>query len=97
MKKLTAVALALVMLVSVFALTSCEKVTAYSLVADAVAKTNALDSFEADMDIKMNVDVMGISMEMPIDCNIKAAGMQGENPVTASTMSMSLMGVSMTT
>jgi hypothetical protein len=53
MKKLTAVVLVLVMIVSVFALTSCEKVTAYSLVTDAVAKTNALDSFEADMNIAM--------------------------------------------
>ncbi len=58
MKKFTAVALVLVMLVSLFALTSCEgkKLTAYALISDAVAKTNTLDSFEADMEIKMGVE-----------------------------------------
>lgn len=97
MKKLTAVALTLVMLVSVFALTSCEKVTAYSLVTDAVAKTNALDSFEADMNIAMGMSVMGVTMEVPMDYNIKAAGLKGENPVSFSTIDMSLMGATMTT
>ena len=87
------------MLVSLFALTSCEekKLTAYSLVSDAVAKMETLDSFEADMDIKMGIETMGVSMDVPMQYNVKAAGLKGDNPVTFSTVSMTMMGVTMKT
>lgn len=99
MKKFTAVALVLVMLVSLFALTSCEgkKLTAYALISDAVAKTNTLDSFEADMEIKMGVETMGVSMDVPMQYNVKAAGLKGDNPVTFSTVSMTMMGMTIKT
>jgi lipoprotein len=99
MKKFTAIALVLVMLVSLFALTSCEekKLTAYSLVSDAVAKMETLDSFEADMEIKMGVETMGVSMDVPMQYNVKAAGLKGDNPVTFSTVSMTMMGMTMKT
>jgi len=101
MKKFTALALVLVMLVALFALTSCEgkkmKLTAYALVSDAVAKTEALDSFEADMEIKMGIEAMGVSMDMPMQYNVKASGLKGDNPVTFSKLSMTIMGMTMTT
>lgn len=99
MKKITALALVLVMLVSLFALTSCEekKATAYTLVTDAVAKMETLDSFEADMDIKMGIDMMGVSMDVPMQYNVKAAGLKGDNPVSLSTVSMSMMGMTIKT
>lgn len=101
MKKFTAVALVLVMLVSLFALTSCEekKQTAYSLVSDAVAKMETLDSFEADMDLKVETKEMDEddSMGALSQCNVKAAGLKGDNPVTFSTISVTMMGVTMKT
>lgn len=56
-----------------------------------------LDSFEADMDIKMGIETMGVSMDVPMQYNVKAAGLKGDNPVTFSTVSMTMMGVTMKT
>lgn len=97
MKKFTAVALVLVMLVSLLTFVSCEKLTAFSLISNAVAKMEELDSFEADLDIKMSMDMLGESMEIPMQYNVKASGLKGDNPVTFSTVPMSMLGITTTT
>lgn len=92
MKKLTAIGLIFVMLLSVFSLTSCEKVTAYSLIMDAQEKMNALDSCDYDMDLSITMDmgIMGGKIEIPAKANIKGAGLTGENPVSLMTIEMGL-------
>lgn len=97
MKKRMAFALALLMAFSLVLFTSCENATAYSLVADAVAKNEALDSFDADVDIEMSVEVSGITVDVPMGYQIKASGLAGDNPVTSTTMSVTAMGMTMET
>lgn len=93
MKKLTAIGLIFVMLLSVFSLTSCGKVTAYSLITDAQEKMNALDSCDYDMDLSITMDmgIMGGKIEIPAKVNIKGAGLTGENPVSLMTIEMGLL------
>ena len=93
MKKLTAIGLIFVMLFSVFSLTSCGKVTAYSLITDAQEKMNALDSCEYDVEasITMDMGVMGGKIEVPVKANIKSAGLTGENPVSLMTIELGLL------
>lgn len=97
MKKRIAFTLALLMAFSLVLFASCGKVTAYSLVSDAVAKNEALDSFDADVDIDMSVKVSGVTVDVPMGYQIKASGLAGENPVTSTTMSVTSMGATIET
>jgi hypothetical protein len=96
-KRVFALCLSVILILSALMLTSCERVTAYALVSGAMKKTQALDSMDADVTMKMSVDVMGISTEVPMTFHVKAAGLKTDKPIMAADMTMSMMGFDMTT
>jgi len=78
-KRIFALSLAVLMLVSLFALSSCKKETAYSLITDATAKTEVLDSLDADISLDCSLSTMGVTMAIPAEISMLASGMQEEN------------------
>ncbi len=87
MKRITSVLLvSVLLLVSVFSLSSCEKLTTYGLVSEAIEKTEALDSYEMNMSIDIQVKTMGVTTAVPMKYAVKAAGMKSENPVVSGNM-----------
>jgi len=58
----------------------------------ALAKTQGLDSVEAEVVLLTSMTIEGETMEMPIGYVIKAVGLTGESPVLRAAMSFSMMG-----
>ena len=97
MKKILSIVLALMLLVSACMLTSCEEMTAYELIHSAIAKMETLDSFEADVVMKMDtrIKMQGATttVEVPMTMNVKASGLKGETPLTSGSVAVTTMGV----
>ncbi len=91
--------LAIMMLVSTLMLTSCENVTAFQLVSDALVKTNSLDSIDAVIDMKTKVDMTmageTTTQEMPVELEIKASGIQSDALKMLLSTSMEMEGQKM--
>lgn len=85
----------ILMLCSV-SLVSCAEPTTFEIVNDAIVKTQELDSMHAisEMTMNMEMDLFGMSvpMEIPMKMDIKANGLQGDNPVMNMGLSMEMMG-----
>ena len=94
MKKLTAFFLALVLVCSLVALTSCAPETAAQLMADSYDKLENLDSLEAEMSVDMNISSNGVSIEMPMQYYIKAASLKTD-PIFSADVSLTMMGETM--
>ena len=73
-----------------------KELTAYELVKSAVDKNIALESSEIEMGLKMSMSIMGISLDVPINYNIKTAKENGYTKASA-VMNMDLMGESLNT
>lgn len=74
MKKLTALLLTVLMVVSMFTLVGCKQKPADELIPDAFEKTSELDSFDIDYKIAIDASVMGMGMEVPVEGKIQIAG-----------------------
>ncbi len=74
MKKLTALLLAVLMVVSVFVLSGCKQKSAYDLVMDATEKTSELDAFDAEYEITLDASVMGMGFDVPVSGVIQVSG-----------------------
>lgn len=83
-------------LVMLCSLISCGEPTTFEIVNDAIIKTQQLDSMQAttelNMDMKMNLFGIKVPMEIPIKMDIKASGLQSENPVMNMGMSFEIIG-----
>lgn len=91
MKKLTALILCLVMVAALFTACSEDPKTA---LANATAKTSELASYESNAKINMKVSVSGVSMDIPIDANVKYS--KKDDAIQMSTdMALELMGMQM--
>lgn len=101
MKKISVILVATLIFVSVFSFSSCnesltEKLTAFGVYSNAMAKQKALDSFEADMTVNMDMDIsiMDTYIErVSLTYNMKAANLKGTAPVASADMTMSVMGM----
>lgn len=91
MKKLTALFLALMLLCLLPILSSCEK-SAYETFYTAYENYSRLDELDASMTMDMKMEMTGLSLEIPMDYNFKATGLQGDKPIFRGDMSMSAMG-----
>jgi hypothetical protein len=92
MKKITLIALSALIIMSLFMLPSCEKETPYSLVNNAVEKTGSLDSFDATMDIGIDMNMLGISMEIPLIMDMQASGLKSDTPKWAMNINLNMFG-----
>lgn len=74
MKKLLAIMLVAVMMLSLCSCALGKAVTAYSLYAKAVKTIEEAGGFEADCKITMSVEMFGESLDIPVNVNIKKNG-----------------------
>ncbi len=74
MKKLLAVVLAAVMMLSLCSCAFGKAVTAYSLYSKAVKTIEEAGGFETDCKITMSVAMFGESLDIPVNVNIKKNG-----------------------
>lgn len=91
MKKSIAVLLALVVVCTLPALSSCEK-SAYETFSAAYERFNQLDEIDAEMNAVMKMEMTGMTIEVPVNYVFTAKGLQGDTPVMGGTMKMSMMG-----
>ena len=70
---------------------------AYELVNSAWKKMEALDCMDAKMIMNISMKVDGISMDIPIEYDLKAVGLQSDSPKMAMIMSMEMFGVTVET
>lgn len=88
-KRISCVILAMMLVFSAFALTSCDA-DAYTALQKATAKTAALDSYEAEMTLAIDASIAGSSFSLPVKYDIKAAGLKTDDPVFSADTSLDL-------
>lgn len=93
-KKIVSLLLTLCMLVTLGALASCGEKSAAEIVNAALEKTNALDSYAADMALDISMSVSGVTMDIPMNIEMKAAGIKSGAPVISAAMTMEMLGIS---
>lgn len=89
MKKFLVVLLALCSLLT--CVTSCDESTE-ALVNDAIANTQALDAYEAEVDISISMDVMGMKMDIPMTMLMKMTGVNTDSPISYCKITMAYDG-----
>lgn len=95
MRKITALALCVLMVLSAFAFTSCAKEpTAYELVYEAMEKMSALDSLELEQKMDMKMDMMGMTMDVPMSVKIKGKHIKSDSPILRADMTTTMMETS---
>ena len=94
MKKLLSVLLALCLVASVLALVSCkkEKTTAEKL-TEAVQATQAYDAYAALYDMKISMDMDGVSMDIPMTMDMKIKGATTDSPIASMNVKMEMLGM----
>ncbi len=98
MKKITSALLAILMLVSVFTLSSCfKKETPESLVNGALEKLNGHSAIESDILMEIEMDMMGMSLSIPMDINTKVINPKSDNPTSSTNLTVSVFGVEVVT
>lgn len=91
-KRLFALFLAMCLSVVGVLLSSCQREpTAEELLNKASEKTAALESYSAVMDMKINMNIMGISMDVPMTVDMKVKNLQ-PNPTVLAKYNMSMFG-----
>lgn len=74
MKKITAIILAAVMVLSMMVMAGCKQKSAYDLVMDAAEKTSELTAFDAEYKVTADASVMGMGFEIPVSGVIQVNG-----------------------
>lgn len=96
MKKLSAIMLALVMVLSVVLLASCKKeMTAYQTFSEAMAKTKALDSMELKSTATSAIAFGSEKLSMTVGYSVKTAGLKGDAPTLSGDFDIGVSGISM--
>lgn len=91
-KRIVSLLLALCVFCMCGLLASCNQLSTFVVVSQALEKTAKLDSMEAKMEMEMEMSMMGMDITVPIDAEVKAKGLQGDNPVSLSDISTSVLG-----
>ncbi len=96
-KKIVSLLLAAFMLCTATVASSCEKAgeSVSETVAKALEKTAALNSFDAEMEMTMDMSMEGMTMSVPMTVAMKAENVNSEKPVYSATMSTSMLGMNM--
>lgn len=94
MKRMLSIALVLCLLLSFTACGKDKEASAYDLVNSAMKKTQSLDSLDMQMVMDMSMKMEGVSMDIPVEYDIKAVDVHSKSPKMAMVMSMEMMGMS---
>ncbi len=95
MKKIIALVLSVLLVASMLAFTSCGKEpTAYELISAATEKSAALKDIELEQTVNMKMDMMGMSMDIPIKMTLKGKDIDSDNAIYYSLVNTTMMGMS---
>ncbi len=98
MKRLTTVCLALLMVLTLLSATACSKtLTAFERYTKAMEKLAQMDAVDAVMTMNIKMEMTGMTMELPMNYEIKAKGLKGDSPEMRVLMDMTVMGQSVKT
>ena len=92
MKKLTSIALAIVMIASVMLLTACGGKSAYQIYTEAFEKTKALESAEFTSSLTASFEKGGEQQSMTVNTKAKTVGIKNENPVSLGEVECTING-----
>lgn len=92
MKKLTSIALAIVMIASVMLLTACGGKSAYQIYTEAFEKTKALESAEFTSSLTASFEKDGEQQSMTVNTKAKTVGIKNENPVSLGEVECTING-----
>ncbi len=96
MKKTISLILTACMLFCALCLASCQKpetLTTAEKVSQALEATRAFDTYSAILDMKIDMDMQGISMEIPATIDMKVKDANSEQCVSFMEMEMEMMGM----
>jgi len=93
MKKMIALAMTLLMICGLFA--GCGQKSAYQTVAEAVAKTQALESVAVTMEMETTISSESMTISMPITMRMKGKDIKSENPTVLTDLTLSMLGQTM--
>ena len=93
MKKLLSVLLAACLLLCSLMFVGCRGKTAAEKLSEAMAATQAFDSYGASVDMLMDMSMLGVSMEIPMMMDIKIKDAKSENPVMQAVITMEMLGM----
>ena len=95
MKKIIALVLSVLLVASMLAFTSCGKEpTAYELISAAAEKSSALKDIELEQTVNMKMDMMGMSMDVPIKMTMKGKNIDSDDAIYYSLVNTTMMGMS---
>jgi len=95
MKRIISLLLVLCLAAALFA--GCEQVTAAVEIAEALDKTQALDSIDAEIVTKVTVSAEGESESMPVTVTMQAEGLQTDSPKVAMQTQTTFLNETITT
>ena len=94
LKKIFSFVLVMCLVLMCGSLTACNE-DIYSIINDAVEKTDDLDSMDAEMKIQMDIATEGMTLSMPVTVDMKAKGLNSDSPILSSDLSMTMLGQTM--
>ena len=80
-KRLLALLLVLNLLLACCVFTSCKELTSVVELTKAIENTNALDEMDATLELEMEIGILETDFAISAVADIKAKGLQGEDPV----------------
>lgn len=92
-KKIVSLLLIACLLCTGIMLTSCQKPS--DVIEDAIENTQKLDSYAAEMEIAMEMDMGGMQLSIPVTMDMKVQNAQSDTPIMSATISMSMLGTAM--
>ena len=92
MKKLFSVLLAICMLLSMLALVSCKKQTLSERVNEAISATYSTDSYAANYEMKISMETMGMTLDIPTTMDMKVKNATSASPIASIDLTMEMFG-----
>ena len=92
MKKLLSLSLVLLIIASCALLPSCKKKTPYELVSEAIANTTTYSSYDAEMVMDMEIEMMGMKVDSKVVQKMVGSAIDTDSPVFRTSMSTTAMG-----
>lgn len=91
-KRMVSLLLVVCLMATVVLFTGCE--SAESLVKGAIAKTSMLDSYEAEIEMQLDMEASGMTMSIPMTIGMKVKDAHGDNPIISANTAISMLGQS---
>ncbi len=96
-KKILSLTLVVCLLLGTMVFASCNKKTLADVISEAIENTQKLDSYAADLEMNMKMDMQGVSMDVPMTISLEVEGQTTESPKLKGSISMTMLEQTVTT